>query len=330
MIIGFTYDLKEDYINNGWTEEESAEFDSLETIEGIENALVNLGYEVDRIGNARNLMKRLVQGEKWDFVFNICESRRGFAREALVPAILEEYHIPYCFSDPLILSLSLHKGITKKIIRSYGILTADYRIIKTKRDLSGIKLGYPLFCKPIAEGTGKGISNRSLVKDFESLKAVCLELIEKFDQPVLVEKYLPGREFTAGIVGTGLKSRVVGIMEVLYKNETAKEIYSYENKADYENKVEYLLLGGELYEICRDFALRSWKALNCKDGGRVDIRLDGNGNPNFLEVNPLAGLNLNHSDLPILSKLSGWTYEELIEAILTSAFERYSIKPINK
>ncbi len=326
MIIGFTYDLKEDYIKEGWTEEEAAEFDSKETITGIEEVLTSLGYKVDRIGNARNLMKRISSGEKWDFVFNICESRNGFSREALVPSILEEYRVPYSFSDPLVLSLSLHKGLTKKIIRSYEILTPDYRIIKSKKDLSNIRLPYPLFVKPVAEGTGKGISSNSKVENPEDLKKLCIELIEKFQQPVLVEKFLPGREFTAGIVGTGDNSKVIGVMEVTFKEKAKSMIYTYENKAEYEDRIKYNLVGGTIRDICSDISIRSWKALGCKDGGRIDIRLDANGNPNFLEVNPLAGLNPKHSDLPILCKLVGLTYQELIIDILDSAFNRYGLK----
>jgi D-alanine-D-alanine ligase len=326
MTIGFTYDLKEDYLKEGWTEEDAAEFDSSETIEGIDEALTSLGYKVDRIGNARNLMKRISSGERWDFVFNICESRNGFAREALVPSILEEYRIPYSFSDPLILSLSLHKGLTKKIIRSYGILTPDYRIIKGKKDLFNIRLPFPLFVKPVAEGTGKGISPRSKVENMEDLKMICLELIEKFEQPVLVEKFLPGREFTVGLVGTQEKAKVVGVMEVLFKEKARSKIYTYQNKAEYEDRIKYTMVGGSLGDVCSDLALRSWKALGCKDGGRVDIRLDVNGSPNFLEVNPLAGLNPKHSDLPILSNLCGWTYSRLIEEILDSALARYELK----
>ncbi len=325
MNIGFTYDLKEDYIKDGWTNEEAAEFDTIETVKGIEDALHSLGYNINRIGNARALMKRLSNGDRWDFVFNICEGSRGFGREALVPSILEEYQLPYTFSDPLVLSICLHKGLTKKIVRSYGVLTSDYRIIKAKKQISNIRLPYPLFVKPVAEGTGKGIYVRSKVNDYSELKQVCTELLEKFNQPILVEKFLPGREFTVGILGTGDKAQAVGVMEVSYKKQVKVEIYSYENKANYEEKVKYSLAGGTLKDICIDLALKSWKALDCKDAGRVDIRLDSNGSPNFLEVNPLAGLNLNDSDLPILSYLAGWTYKELIKKILDSAFERYNI-----
>ncbi len=326
MKIGFTYDLKEDYIKDGWNPEEAAEFDTNETVEGLENALKSLGFEVDKIGNARNLMKRLSNGDKWEIVFNICEGTKGFGRESLVPSLLDEFRIPYTFSDPLVLSICLHKGIAKQIVRSYGVPTSDYRIIKDKKSIKNIRLPYPLFAKPIAEGTGIGIYPYSKVNTFKELKALCEELLDKYNEPVLLERYLPGREFTIGIIGTGENAQAIGTMEVLFKEHIGENIYSYETKANYLEKVKYALAGGVLRDICEDVALRSWKALDCKDAGRVDIRLDANGNPNFIEVNPLAGLNLKHSDLPILSYLAGWTYEELIGKIIDSALERYGLK----
>lgn len=326
MKIGFTYDFKDDYINAGWTKEEAAEFDSIETIEGIEKTLSGLNFSVDKIGNVKNLINRLTKGEMWDFVFNICEGTKGFGREAIVPSILEEYRIPYSFSDPLVLSVTLHKGMTKKIIRSYGILTSDYRLIKRKKDLNNVRLPYPLFLKPVAEGTGKGISEQSKVNSSEELKKVGTYLLEKFKQPVLVEKFLSGREFTVGILGTGDDAKIIGVMEVLFKNDSDTNIYTFRNKAYYQDYVNYKLIGGTLKDICSDLALRSWKALDCRDAGRVDIRLDANGSPYFLEVNPLAGLNYLHSDLPILSYKAGWSYEQLIKEILTSAFKRYELK----
>ena len=110
MRIGLTYDLREEYLALGYGEEETAEFDRQDTIDAIEQTLQNLGFETDRIGNAANLMMRLVSGDRWDMVFNIAEGLRGFGRESLVPALLEAHDIPYTFSDPMVLSLTLHKG----------------------------------------------------------------------------------------------------------------------------------------------------------------------------------------------------------------------------
>ena len=158
MNIGLTYDLRNDYLAEGYSEEETAEFDSPVTIEGIEAALAELGYQTDRIGNAKRLVERLAQGDRWDLVFNIAEGLHGLAREAQVPAILDVYDIPYTFSDPLVLSLALHKGLTKAVVRQGGVATPDFALVERPADVDAIDLPFPLFAKPVAEGTSKGIS----------------------------------------------------------------------------------------------------------------------------------------------------------------------------
>jgi D-alanine-D-alanine ligase len=323
MNIGITYDLRDDYLKEGYTYEETAEFDRIDTIEGLDEALVRLGHSTDRIGNDRQLVKRLAAGHRWDLVFNIAEGMYGISREALVPALLDAYQIPYTFSDPFVLSLTLHKGVTKSIIRSAGIPTADFAVIETHKDIDSISLPYPLFAKPVAEGTGKGINEASRVDTHEQLSVLCSHLLDEFRQPVLVETYLAGREFTAGIVGTGQGAQVVGVMEVLFrKHHEGEKIYSFQNKSNYEDIIDYQIPEQEIVGSCSELALRSWETLGCRDGGRVDIRMDNFGKPNFIEVNPLAGLNPVHSDLPIMCRLQGITYHELIGRILDSAISR--------
>ncbi|MBE0557918.1 MAG: D-alanine--D-alanine ligase, partial [Proteobacteria bacterium] len=131
MKIGMTYDLRDDYLAEGYGEEETAEFDHPKTIAAIEEALNDLDYETDRIGHIRALAMRLVAGERWDLVFNIAEGLRGFGREAQVPALLDAYDIPYTFSDPLLLTLTLHKGMTKRVIRDLRIPTPAFAVIES-------------------------------------------------------------------------------------------------------------------------------------------------------------------------------------------------------
>ena len=172
-----------------------------------------------------------------------------------------------------------------------------------------------------AEGTGKGISAASRIDDLEALHRICAELLRRFEQPVLVEEFLPGREFTVGVLGSGRAARSVAVMEVNFRKNDA--IYSYENKENYLERVTYTLLtepalAGQVAGV----ALDAWRGLGCRDGGRVDIRLDDRGLPMFMEVNPLAGLNPIDSDLPIMCRLIGWPYEELIGEIVRSAVAR--------
>ena len=322
MTFGLTYDLRQDYLDAGYSREQTAEFDRVETIEGIEKALQALGHRTQRIGGVKSLVGRLAAGERWDMVFNICEGMFGMGREAQVPALLDAYEIPYTFSGPLIMSLALDKGMTKTVVRSFGVPTPDFAVVAAPGDVAAVSLPFPLFAKPLAEGTGKGIDSRSKVDSPRQLAAVCGELLAKFSQPVLVETYLPGREFTVGIVGSGHDAEVVGIMEVLLKPEAEANAYSYVNKEKYEELVEYTLAPAAEAAACRDVALRAWRGLGCLDGGRIDVKMDGAGIVNFIEVNPLAGLNPEHSDLPIICRLLDIPYRELISRIVASASRR--------
>ena len=322
LTIGFTYDLKDDYLAMGLSSEEAAEFDSLETIEGVSDALRSLGYNVDLIGNAHSLISRLQKGDRWDLVFNICEGLRGIGREAQVPAILDLFNIPYVFSDVLVLSLTLHKGMTKHVIRDHGIPTAPFFVAHSLDCLENHSLRYPLFVKPVAEGTGKGIGPDSIVSNHRDLIRVGWDRLQRFEQSLLVEEFLPGREVTVGIVGTGSHAKVIGMMEVLFKKQNTSAVYCYQVKAQYEDFVDYVLPEKRLYDACCRVALDAWRALGCRDGGRIDLRLDQDGIPNFIEVNPLAGLNPIHSDLPILSRIAGISYEQLIGLIMNSALNR--------
>lgn len=322
MKVGLTYDLRDEYLKQGFSEEETAEFDREETVAAIENTLNKLGYETERIGNIKQLAKELVFGQKWDIVFNICEGMYGLGREAQVPALLDAYNIPYVFSGPLVLALTLHKAMTKSVIRDAGVPTPAFHVVHAKEDISKVNLPYPLFAKPLAEGTGKGIDMHSVIYDTGQLKQRCIYLLERFKQPVLVETYLSGREFTVGIVGTGDEAKSVGVLEIILKDHAEKNVYSYVNKEECEELVEYVLVKGKDAEDCEKVALDAWKALGCEDAGRVDVRHDNNGIPNFIEVNPLAGIHPEHSDLPILSTKNGISYPELMKMIMDSAVRK--------
>jgi len=319
MLVGLTYDLRQDYLDEGYGEEETAEFDRVDTIDAIARTLEELGYRTDRIGHVRRLVTRLAAGDRWDIVFNIAEGLRGYGREAQVPALLDAYGIPYTFSDPLVCALTLHKAYTKNVVRDSGIPTPDFAVVERLEDVDRVALSYPLFAKPLAEGTGKGVTAASKARTPEDLHRVCEQLLRLFHQPVLVEEFLPGREFTVGVVGTGSRARSVGVIEVILRDEAEAEVYSYVNKERCELLVEYRLVDdAEAREAVRT-ALDAWRALGCCDAGRVDIRSDAAGVPSFMEVNPLAGLHPEHSDLPIICTHSGISYLELIRDIMTEA-----------
>jgi D-alanine-D-alanine ligase len=322
MRIGITFDLREDYAREGYSEEETAEFDNVETISAIESALRSLGHSTDRIGHARALLQHLVRGDRWDMVFNIAEGMHGYGRQALVPALLDAYQIPYTFSDPLALSVTLHKATAKHVVRDQGIRTPDFQVVEAPSDVERMALPFPLFIKPIAEGTSKGISAASKVQDRAELRAGCERLLARHLQPVLVEVYLPGREFTVGILGTGAASCALGVMEIMLQEGPEPEIYSYDNKKNFEERVSVRLATDAVGIAATQLALSAWRCLGGRDGGRVDVRCDANGNANFLEANPLAGLHPKDSDLPLLGRLKGVPYIALIEQIVASALSR--------
>ena len=325
LIIGITYDLRDDYLKEGYGLEETAEFDLLDTIEAIEKVILDNGFQADRIGNIKALTCRLAAENRWNLVFNIAEGLNGFGREAQIPALLDAYNIPYTFSDPLGHTLSLHKGMTKHVLRDLGIPTPDFAVVSSDAEIDKVNLPFPLFAKPVAEGTSKGITALSKITNLEELRRTCKHILQTFKQPALIETYLPGREFTVGILGTGKDAKVLGVIEVILKPTAEQNAYSYENKEHYENLVQYALVDDDEAKQARKIALKVWRNLDLKDAGRVDLRSDAHGAPHFMEVNSLAGLNPKRSDLPILCNLLGVSYHVLISSIIESALRRAKI-----
>jgi len=326
MLIGLTYDLRSDYEAQGYPPEAVAEFDSDETIAALEAAVRSLGHKTDRIGNARALCARLAAGQKWDLVFNIAEGLAGRCREGQVPAILETYQIKYTFSDPLVCAATLDKAVAKRLIQAAGLPTPGFCVVRGSADVAAVKLKYPLFAKPLAEGTSKGVTDHSMVETPSELAAVCRSLLELHRQPVLVEEFLPGREFTAAVIGNGPAACVLGVMEIEIGQPSRGAVYSYETKERCEQLVKYSALpAGPLHSQVADLALKSYQALECRDAARVDVRCDGDGRPSFIEANPLPGLHPTHSDLPMIATQQGMSYSGLIDSIITSAASRPGI-----
>jgi len=324
--IGLTYDLRTDYLAQGYNEQQVAEFDSESTIDALEAALQHAGHRIERIGCAKNLVRCLNTGQRWDLVFNICEGLHGRAREAQVPALLELYDIPYTFGDPLCCALTLDKAMTKRIIRDAGLPTPAFVLVTQLLDLNTLTLNYPVFAKPVAEGTGKGVDHRFRIDTPTQLKAVCQDLLTRFNQPVLVEEYLPGREFTTALLGTGSQARVLGTMEMTIGADAPTRDYSYDIKEQCETYVHYFEMEqGPLREAVERLSLAAYRVLEGRDTGRVDVRLDTQGQPSFIELNPLPGLHPTHSDLPMIATQQGMAYEDLIAHIVNSALQRREV-----
>lgn len=326
MKIGLTYNLKKDQVlKPGEPEDMYAEFDSEETIEALTEVLESLGHEVFLIGGAREVIPFLSQN-RVNVVFNIAEGLNSRSREAQVPAILEALNVPYTFSDPLTLVLTLDKAMTKRILMAEGIPTPDFIEVRGLHELEKNSFRYPLFIKPVHEGTAKGISADSIIDGFEKLTNGVSRLLSLYKQPVLVERYLSGGEYTVAVLGNGRGARVLGMMGIVVKDPEQKSIYSQKAKEQYQHMVTYIpgsKIGVVLRKDMEEISLKAYHLLGCHDAARIDLRCDEIGRPHFLEINPLPGLHPIHSDLPIIARQVGMSYRELISTILEAAIKRY-------
>jgi D-alanine-D-alanine ligase len=220
------------------------------------------------------------------------------------------------------LALTLDKAMTKRVVRDAGVPTADFAVIESEADIANIALPFPLFLKPVAEGSGKGVGARSRVESRDELNSVAKDLLERFRQPVLVEEFLPGREFTIGITGTGASAQLLGVAEIVPLANFIGQGYGFVNKEIWEDKVKLIPARDDAAVAAGDVALAAWRALRCRDGGRADVRLDRHGQPCFLEVNPLAGMRPGYSDLCFIAKFEGLEYSQLIGKFLDAFLAR--------
>jgi D-alanine-D-alanine ligase len=307
--IGLTFNLKPE----GAAGDRFEEFDSLETIEALEAALRSCGHQPVRLGWGAQMLQALAASPV-DGVFNLAEGVGGRGRESQVPATLEMLRIPCTGSDAVAIGMTLDKALGKLMAKAHGIPTAPW-MVATNGNGHPTNLRYPLFVKPAAEGSSIGITAKSLCRDEGELH----EAVARVSAygPVLVEEYLPGNEFTVGI----LAGKVIAVMQVVPKTNQEHFFYSIEVKRDYERRAEYRIVDAPRVAAV---ALAIWEAFGLRDVARVDVRCDRYGVPNFVEVNPLPGVHPVHSDLVILAKAAGWTYDQLIAGIMASAEERWS------
>lgn len=324
-VVGLTYDLASDYLLEENTPEDFyGEFDSEETIDRLETAISNLGYSVYRIGNIEKLVAFLAQNQKVDVVFNIAEGRWGRNRESQIPALLEAYSIPYTFSDPLTLGVSLDKAFTKRVWQQAGLPVAPFCLVENIADFNiPVEAGmeFPLFVKPLLEGSSKGINLESFVETVDQLRVQVERVIQFYHQPALVEEFLPGREFTVGITGSGQGAKVLGVLEVPYV-ELVK-VNGFTQKRDHVWKSYTPVVDDFLQNHLSEISLRAYQILGCRDSGRLDIRIDKHGQPQLMEINTLSGLS-SHSALPFMATQAGLTFEMLINGILQAAIDRGS------
>jgi len=274
---------------------------------------------------------------KPDIVFNIAEGFNGISREAQIPAILDMLQLPYSGSDPLTLSTCLDKARTKEILSYYNIPNARFVIASSLSEIIDAGLSFPLIVKPLSEGSSKGIFSTSFVKDENKLTREIERINNGYNQPALVEEFLPGREFTVAVLGNGNEAQVLPIVEISY-NDFPKDfipIYSYEAKwilDTRENPLDVFTcparVSPELESEIKDIVLKAYNILRCKDWSRIDVRLDGNNRPNIIEVNPLPGILPKPEDnscYPKAARTAGLNYSDMINKVLYYAAKRHKL-----
>ena len=317
--------------------DEFAEWDSPVTIAAVESALSRLG-KVIRL-EANEDFPEKIRAARPDIVFNIAEGFHGVNREAHVPAICEFFGIPYSGSDPFTLSLCLDKARTKETLSFHGIPTPKFVVVENVQQLESAtrSLSLPLFVKPLHEGSSKGITDRNLCADRASLRSQTEFLLENYRQPVLVEEYLPGKEFTCAVLGNGDEATVLPIVGMNFETlpEGALPIYSFDAKFVWdrpENPLDIFQcparITSELQASIERVTLDAFRVLGCRDWARIDVRLDAAGVPNIIEVNPLPGILPDPADnscLPKAARAAGIGYDELIQSCLKHAAARQGV-----
>ncbi len=344
LLVGLTFNLRQNVRPApGAPADALAEYDSPETIDAMETALAGAGHGVIRL-EADESMLDSVRRYAPDICFNIAEGLRGEAREAQVPALLEMLGIPYTGSSVLAHAISLDKAATKRIWRDCGLPTPPFQVFSTGNERLDPRLPFPLFVKPLSEGTGMGINDRSTVQDEGELRSQVKWVIESYRQPALAEGYLPGREFTVGVIGNRPAGRwrrrssrynaqgyhLFPVLEIDARVGAGRGAYNAASKALKPGEAgapEYSCpadIPPGLERRMGNLAVRAFDAIGALDLGRVDFRLGADGGPYLIEINTLPGLNPVASDLCIMARAEGMSYFELINDILALAWERHT------
>ncbi len=325
--VGLTYDLKTDYeFKAGDPPDASAEFDHPTTIDLIAEAIKSQGFKVKRIGNAASLLEK-INNIDVDIVFNISEGVSGRNRESQVPILLEMAGIPFVGADALSLGLTLDKIMAKKIFIAEGIPTPKFLEIKSFDSFTDMDhLKFPLIVKPRFEGSSKGLNENSRVENMEELKNQAQYIINTYKQPALIEEFICGQEFTVAIIGNA-PPEVMPVVQIKIDGRLKLNNKFYTFARITSNRLEYICPAHIVLELNKkisELALKAYNAVECYDFGRIDFRVDNEGNPYVLEINPLPSLS-TEDVFPIVANQAGLSYEQLIGKILNSGLKRYNL-----
>ncbi len=323
--VGFAFNVKRVKPDATGENDDEAEYDSPKTLQAIREAIASYGHEVvDLEANSEFAAKLATSGV--DIVFNIAEGLRGRNREAHVPSICELLDVPYTGSDPATLSIALDKGLAKRMVKQEGVLTPGFLLMTTGKERLPKDMKFPMIVKPVAEGSSKGVMQKSVVTCEQDLREIAREMAQKYEQPALVEEYITGREFTVGLLGER-RPRVLAPMEIVFLDKSeALPVYSFEHKLDWNDRIRYeapAKLEPAQQRRMMDASRDCFAALGCRDVARIDFRMDAAGKFYFLECNPLPGLTPGWSDLCLIAQAAGMDYRTLIGEIMAGAIRRY-------
>jgi D-alanine-D-alanine ligase len=326
--VGFTFNMKRQLATSELNDDE-AEYDPPVTIQAVHEALESLGYVVVPLEATPDLPRRLLD-ERVDVVFNIAEGvGTGRGREAQTPALCELVGIPCTGSDAAALAIALDKALTKRILRQHDVPTPGFELLRSPRDRITRPLRYPVIVKPNAEGSSKGIGDKSICDTEEEARKAAADILGRYRQPALVEEYVSGREFTVGILGDR-RPRVLPPMEIVFTDpKDQRPIYDFAIKQEWDKHVEYHCPADVAPAQRRQMerlAKETFAALGCRDVARVDMRMTAAGEIFVLEINPLPGLTPDFSDLVIIAKAAGIDYRSLVAEILAGALRRLQVR----
>lgn len=312
-----------------------AEWDSPETIRAVADA-ISTRHDVTLIEANQDAYEKL-RTTRPDIVFNMAEGRSGGSRELQIPAILEMLDIPYTGSDPVTLGICLDKSRTKEVLLARGVATPPFVVCERPCELNG-QIKPPAVVKPLWEGSSKGISDDCLAKDYAAIRRKGASIMERYRQPVIIEKFLPGREFTVALLGNGAGVRVLPLIEMDFSvlPAGANPLYSYEAKWTWDVPERPLDLftcpakvDARLKAAIEKVVKDAYRVLRCRDWSRIDVRLDERGVPNIIEVNPLPGIlprPEENSCFPKAARAAGLSYTQLVLSVLDNACDRYHLK----
>ena len=327
ITLGLFYNLRDDFegLNNAPSDAD-ADWDILETITLLKDGLRSSGFDVIDIGNPVLLANSKVI-EQFDLVFSICEMTGYRYREALVPSFCEMFGIPYVFSPPASMLISLDKNLCNLIVRQAGCDVPDWHLVRDISELNSTQLmDYPYIVKPSAEGSGMGISESAIVHTFDELQAKAKQTLKEYQQPIIVQKFISGREFTIGVVESSdgllaMKPIEISPLQANLENFT----YGYQTKEQADKLVEFIPVNGEMETQLKALAIDTFNAIECRDAARIDIRLSPTGTPYFLEINPLPHLHPKIGDFCRSAQASEISYTDLLSMIVHNAANRFAI-----